>query len=146
MPSAGGPFLKTAAFCESVIESKDGVLSLIRIIDRLTITAAGSAPPTDMPPVDHLLTLVLMVTSGAARGTHDIAVSVEPPSGGVSPVWSSTVLLEGEDRGANLVTQIQSKFESQGLYWYHVTLDGEPLTSLPFRIIYQRVVPGSPLR
>ncbi len=145
MPGSG-PFLKTAAFCESVIEGKDGVLSLIRVIDRLTITAAGTDAPSEMPPVDHVLTLVLMLVSGAARGNHEVAISVEPPGGGIRPVWSTTVLMEGEDRGANLVNPIEMRFESQGLYWFHVSLDGAALTSLPYRVIYQRVVPGSPLR
>lgn len=34
-----GPYLKAAAFCGDVIEDKDGVLSLIRVIDRLIVTA-----------------------------------------------------------------------------------------------------------
>jgi len=31
-----GPFVSVAAFCENVIEDKSGVLSLIRVVDRLT--------------------------------------------------------------------------------------------------------------
>lgn len=141
-----GPFLKAALFCDSVIDGKDGVLSLIRVVDRLTITAAGVDVPSDMPPTKHTLTLVLMLVSGTARGSHDVAVSVEPPGGVRDRVWSTSVLMEGEDRGANLVAQISITFESQGLYWFHVELDGEHLTSLPFRVIYQRVVPGRPLQ
>lgn len=142
MPNTG-PFLKAALFCDSVIEGKDGVLSLIRVVDRLTITVAGLDAPADIPQTKHTLTLVLMLVSGTARGSHEVAVSVEPPGGTVRRVWSTSVLMEGEDRGANLVAQINTKFESQGLYWFHVQLDGDHLTSLPFRVIYQRVVPAT---
>lgn len=145
MPNSG-PFLKAAAFCDSVIEGKDGVLSLIRIVDRLIITAAGRKAPGDFPPTDHALTLVLMLVSGTARGSHEVAVTFERPGGTTEHVWSTDVLLEGEDRGANIVAQIPIRFESQGLYWFHVRLDGEHLTSLPFRLLYRRVVPGSPLQ
>ncbi len=143
MPDTG-PFLKTAVFCDSVIEGKDGVLSIIRIVDRLTMTAAGSQVPPDMPPTEHKLTLVLMLISGSALGSHEVSVAFQPPAGSSKRIWSTDVLFEGEDRGANLVAQIPVKFEAQGLYWFHVQLDGEHLTSLPFRMIYQRVVPGRP--
>ena len=143
MPNTG-PFLKTAVFCDSVIEGKDGVLSIIRIVDRLSVTAAGAEAPADMPAMDHTLTLVLMLISGTARGSSDVGVSVEQPGGLRRQVWNATVLMEGNDRGANIVAQINMKFESEGLYWFHVQLDGEHLTSLPFRMIYQRVVPGRP--
>jgi len=145
MPNSG-PFLKAAAFCDSVIEGKDGVLSLIRIVDRLIITAAGREAPGDIPPTDHALTLVLMLVSGTARGSHEVAITIERPGGTTDHVWSTDVLLEGEDRGANIVAQIPIRFEAQGLYWFHVRLDGEHLTSLPFRLLYRRVVPGSPLQ
>jgi hypothetical protein len=143
MPDTG-PFLKAALFCDSVIEGKDGVLSLIRVVDRLSVSAAGADPPADMPAMDNTLTLVLMLISGTARGSSDVGVSVEPPGGIRRQVWNATVLMEGEDRGANIVAQIRMKFELQGLYWFHVQLDGEHLTSLPYRVIYQRVVPGRP--
>jgi len=143
MPNTG-PYLKAALFCESAIEGKDGVLSLIRVVDRLTVTVAGADTPRDMPAMDHTLTLVLMLISGMARGSSNVGLSVEPPGGIRRQVWSTTVLMEGEDRGANVVAQIQMRFELQGLYWFHVELDGEHLTSLPFRMIYQPVVSGMP--
>ncbi len=145
MPDTG-PFLKTAVFCDSVIEGKDGVLSIIRIVDRLTMTAAGSQVPSDMPPTEHKLTLVLMLISGSALGSHEVSVAFQPPAGSSKRIWSTDVLFEGEDRGANLIARIPVKFEAQGLYWFHVQLDGDHLTSLPFRLLYLRVVPGTPIQ
>ena len=136
-----GPFLKVAALCESVIEGKDGVLSLIRVIDRLTLTGAGQEAPQEMPPTDYSLSLVLMLVSGRARGTSTVSLFVESPDTKSRRLWTNTVLFEGEDRGANIVAQVSYKFELQGLYWFHVELDGKRITSVPFRVIYQRVVP-----
>lgn len=142
MPSDTGPYLKAALFCDSTIEGKDGVLSLIRVVDRLIITAAGHDAPLEMPPQDVPLNLAIMLVSGRARGTSTLALSVEPPNGTPKQFWTNTVLFEGEDRGANIVAQITYRFEMQGLYWFHVRLDDEPLTSVPYRVIYQRIAPG----
>ena len=135
-----GPYLKAAAFCESVIEGKDGVLSLIRIIDRLTITSAGSEAPAEMPPFESVLRLVLMFISGRARGNQTVQVRVERPDGTHSDAWSGTVFFEGEDRGANLVMEIATRFQFEGLYWFDVMLSDEQMTRIPFRVIYQRAV------
>ena len=145
MTSESGPYLKAAVFCDEVIEGKDGVLSLIRVVDRLIITAAGHDAPPSMPPTRHRLKLVLMLVSGRARGTQSIQVSVEAPSGKVSPLWETTALLEGEDRGANIVAVLDYEFAHEGVYWFYVKLEGEQLTRLPFRILYQRVAPGTRL-
>lgn len=141
-----GPYLKAALFCDDVIEGKDGVLSLIRVIDRITITAAGPQAPEAMPTLERRLKLVLMLVSGRARGTHNVKLRIETPDGTIRPSWASTVLLEGEDRGANIVADLKYEFTSEGVYWFHVALDDSPLTKLPFRVLYQRVSPGTPLR
>lgn len=138
-----GPFLKVAAFCESVIEGKDSVLSLIRVIDRLTITAAGEESPLEMPPTDYAMNLVLMLVSGRAKGTSTVSLVVESPEAKSKRLWTNTMFFEGDDRGANIVAQIGYKFEQQGLYWFHIHLEGQRITSVPFRVIYQRVVPST---
>jgi len=143
MTSDTGPFLKAAVFCENVIEGKDGVLSLIRIIDRITITAAGPEVPTEMPQLEGLLKLVLMFVSGRASGTHDVQVRVEKPNGTAVEAWGGTVFFEGEDRGANAVIQMSTEFQFEGLYWFDILFDGAQVTRVPFRLIYQRVAPGT---
>lgn len=137
-----GPYLKAAVICSEVIEGKDGVLSLIRIIDRLTITAAGRQPPSDMPPVRQRLKFVLMFISGRAKGTHEASVKVEGPDGTPHDLWSGTVFLEGEDRGANIVMDTEVELRQEGLYWFDVYFGGTRITRMPFRVIYQRAGGG----
>lgn len=143
MISETGPYLKAAVFCSDVIEGKDGVLSLIRIIDRLTITAAGGQPPATMPKVKRLLKLVLMFISGRARGTHEVAVKIERPDSTIHDFWAGTVFLEGEDRGANIVIEMEIEFVLEGLYWFDLYFDGTRVTRMPFRVIYQRAGGGT---
>jgi hypothetical protein len=45
----GGPWLQAAVFCEKVLIERDGVVSLVRVIDRIIITASGAAAPEKMP-------------------------------------------------------------------------------------------------
>ena len=139
-----GPYVKAAAFCESVIEGKDGVLSLIRIIDRLNATASGPDTPDDMPPISHKLTAAIMLVSGRATGREDVTIEVEEPSGSRRELWSGSVHMEGNDRGQNLILSFDMKFRMEGLYWFDVRLGGQLLTRMPFRIIYARLSHGTP--
>ncbi len=64
----------------------------------------------------------------------------ESPLGVKDPasIPSVTVQLEGEDRGANIVMEIHTKFELEGLYWFSVFFDDELLTRMPLRVLYSR--------
>ena len=44
-----GPYLSIAAFCEQTIDDKSNVLSLIRVVDRMTVTGQGPDVPDEMP-------------------------------------------------------------------------------------------------
>jgi hypothetical protein len=133
-----GPYLKAAAICSDVIEGKDGVLSLIRIVDRAIISAAGPGAPEEMPALPQSLKLVLMLTSGRARGTQPAKVLLENPPGIIEDIWGGTLFFEGEDRGVNCIIEMQVAFPIQGLYWFHVMLADSLLTKLPYRLIYDR--------
>lgn len=53
--------------------------------------------------------------------------------------FETSLHFEGEpDRGCNLVLNMQIAFEEEGVNLFHVTIDGEPLTVVPFRVIYAR--------
>lgn len=142
MAFESGPYVQVAAFCERVLEEKDGVLSLIRVIDRIVHTATGAAAPREMQPFEYQLILVLMLKTGQARGAYDLSVVRELPSGireeSQAPVFRVHFEAEG-DRGYNLVLQIQQVFEQEGLYWFDVLLDGQLLTRLPLRVVYARI-------
>lgn len=137
-----GPFLQVACLCNLVIEDKRGVLSLIRIIDTLEHRAVGPSPPEDMEPVTYPMKLVLMMKSGKARGRHELKIVPEMPSGLTDSTAGMSIHFEGEDKGNNVVTDLNYTFTQEGLYWFHVYLEDEHLTSIPFRVKYSRVVTG----
>lgn len=82
---SGGPWLQTAVFCENVIEDREGVLSLIRVVDRVIIQAVGGTPPTEMPETEHQLRLAVMLKSGEARGRYTLRFDIEGPDGITRP-------------------------------------------------------------
>jgi len=127
-----------------VLREKDDVPSLIRIIDRIIHTRTGPDAPAEMPPISYNLTAFISLTSGNARGSHEVSIELEEPSGLRKPSMTSTVLFEGEDKGVNLVLNIAATFEYQGLYWFNVYLDDKLLTKMPLRVIYSRVTHGTP--
>lgn len=142
-PSNTGPFVKAAAICEVVVEGKDGVLTLVRIVDRVTVNAAGPDPPVEMPEVQRPLTFAIMLTSGMARGTEEVRLEEESPDASRTPVWSGSVLFEGEDRGQNLIINTVATFSQQGLYWFDLFVGSQLMSRMPFRLIYLRSTAGS---
>lgn len=144
LPFERGPYLTMAVFCERVLHETDGVLSIIRVIDRLTHTEARADAPEQMPPVDWTMWLVVNLKAGEARGTVELRIEEEKPSGLRQQVFSNRLLMEGGDRGNNLTIQIQTKFTEEGLYWFPMYIDGVLVTKVPFRVVYARFQTGQP--
>jgi hypothetical protein len=136
------PYLAAAFFCERVLQEQDGVLSAIRVVDRFIQRAQGPSAPEDMPVFSVALTAFLSFKSGAARGRSTIHLRQESPSGVRGPELSLPVLFEGEDRGANLVLDINFQADQEGLYWFDVLLDDLLVTRMPLRVLYQRITTG----
>jgi hypothetical protein len=138
--ASGGPYLGIAVLCERVLQEADGVLSIIRVVDRVTQQAIGPEAPDEMPPVPVALSAVVMLKAGQARGSFPVRITLEGPSGERLPFdLVLPVLLEGEDRGVNLVLDLRFQAEQQGLYWFDVLFgrQEELLTRVPLRIVYQ---------
>jgi hypothetical protein len=144
MPFETGPYLKSAVFCEKVLREADNVISLIRIVDRVTLTATGPSAPDTMPKTPYNITAVIALTSGQSRGRHEIKIEPEEPSGLRKPPFLATVQMEGEDRSANVIVNMHFTFEMEGLYWFHVYFDNDLLTKMPFRVMYARISTGTP--
>ncbi len=126
--------------CERVLQEQDGVLSFIRMVDRIVSTAVGTDVPAEMPAVPVNLTMVIVLKSGDARGSYAVRVGLEAPSGQHLGDQQLPVLLEGEgDRGINLIVNLAFQAEMQGIYWFSVYFGDQDvlLTRVPLRIVYQ---------
>ena len=146
MPDTG-PHVVIATFCEKVLSEPDGVLSLIRVVDRFTQTATGTEPPEQMPPFvvsDRDLRMVISLKSDKAKGRCSIKIVAEDPSGVRTPVGESDVTLPVGNQGVNLIIGMNFAFQHEGVYWFDVILGGPRnqedhlMTRVPLEVVYQR--------
>ena len=132
-----GPYLCAAFLCEKVLTESDSVKSAIRIVDRVTRTVAVPEPQQTMEPFNHQLCLFVKFKSGTARGPMTLQVRFVKPSGESATPLHRTVNFEGEDdRGIDVVANMNLKLDMAGLYWFDRYLDSERVTRIPLRVIY----------
>ncbi|HEV8639140.1 MAG TPA: hypothetical protein VG370_33450 [Chloroflexota bacterium] len=132
-----GPWVQNACFCENAIFDAQQVLTLVRVVDRVTVNppAPGSSGVMIVPT----LYLVVGLKAGDARGRGTVSIEAEGPDGlrrGESQPFS--VLFESPDRGHAIVLQFQIPFQEEGLHWYTVRYEGRLLTRLPLRVIHEQ--------
>ncbi len=132
-----GPYLEAALLCERILGEVDGVKSVIRIVDRVTRRAVGTAPPAEMESFEYALSLYIRFKSGAARGSMTLQIKMVKPSGESPAPLTNTVVFEGEDdRGVDIEAELKLKLDQTGLYWFFIILNGVTLTRVPFRVVY----------
>lgn len=137
--SDSGPYLNAALLCENILQEQDGTLSIIRMIDRITLTAPASSSPEALPPLPFSCNLLLAFKSGSAKGKSTVKLKIETPSGIKLPEQLLPVLFEGDDRGVNLNLALNIVIDQEGVYWFEILLEDEFLTRVPLRVLYQRV-------
>ena len=140
-PFNQGPYLLAALLCEKLLIEQDGVVSAIRIVDRVFHTATGPNPPEKLEPFDYEVTLFLNLKAGFAHGSYKLRVDIINPRGETSALFEKTVFFEGpEERGVNEIARLRVHFADEGIYWFEISGEDKFLTRIPFRIIYQRII------
>jgi hypothetical protein len=145
MDSPGGPYLNAALLCEKVLLERDGVITAVRLIDRVTVMAvsSGAPVPEELPPSNVSFQLLIVLKSGVFKGSAAIKLVIRTPSDKEIGESSTDALFEGDDRGINLVSPLQFQVSEDGVYWISVYCAGELKTRIPLRVVYQRVSQGS---
>lgn len=135
----GGPYIGCAVLCEKVLQERDNVVSLIRIVDRTIISGRGPDAPEELPSFPLTQTVFVALKSGLARGKYIIAIQAHSPSGRpVGEPIQVPALFEGDERGVNVIASVTLQVEEEGLYWFDVSVEGQSLTRIPLRVLYQR--------
>lgn len=134
MTDPDGPHVAAGLICERILQEADGVISAIRMIDRVYFAAD---PEGNLINPAYPITILIALKSGAARGNFSFAVEMEKPSGERIPILKAPVLLEGEDRGANLILNHGFVPDQQGLYWFDVFFEENRITRIPLRAVFQ---------
>lgn len=136
------PSLRIAALCERVLQEKDGALSLIRLIDRLVITAEGTDVPKELPPGQVPLTALMSWINGL--GNYEAKVHVDCPDGSSFESLTVPFYLDSLDKVHNVIVRLVLPVKRQGVYWFNFVLGEDVKSRLPLRVIYQRKqLPGS---
>lgn len=141
-----GPYVQVAAFCEKVLQEKDNVVSAIRLVDRFIATAQSPDPPEKMPPFAVNVTALVSLKAGVARGRYKVSLrGMKPSRLPMSPVVELPVHFDGGDnRGQNLIININFKAEEEGIYWFDVVFGDRVLTRMPLEILYQPIRTSQP--
>jgi uncharacterized protein DUF6941 len=136
------PLLSIAALAENVLEEKDGVLSMIRLVDRYEITVQDPEAPEKMPAIPLSLAGLIAFKGPAVKGTYKLKVHLYGSQGqrieGVEPTFELS--FGGERNITNAIMRFNIGFQNEGRYWFHVLLNDELVTRMPLDIIYKRAV------
>lgn len=134
MTSKPKPLLVAAVFCEKVLQEADGVLSAIRIVDKVIFEPPKGAPPGFLPAVE--LTALISLKSGDASGKFNVQLVPHSPSGvsmrSPDPI---PLVLQGAEHGNNLIIKMVFPIKEEGLFWFDVVVDGDVLTKMPLTIL-----------
>lgn len=143
----GGPYVCGAFFCERVLIEQDGVSTFIRVVDVLTVDQpeGPEAAPDGVPVVPaSVLMAAVMLKSGDAKGERRLRIDAITPSGERRPGRTNVVTFLGGEQGVNIRGPVPVPVGEEGLFWYEVLVDGEPLTRMPLRVVHSRPTAESP--
>ena len=134
-----GPYLVAALVCEKVLNEKDGVLSLIRLVDRF-FRPRPSPPQIPPQPIQGALVLIFK-GGGLAPGNYKIKLLFyKPNTSDPSGVMEREFFFEGgQDKGVNLIVPLLMLADEEGLFWIEVMFEGVLMTRIPFRVIFLSV-------
>lgn len=135
----GGPYVTAALLCEKVLQEKDGVNSIIRVITQLNI----SGPHEEMPATPIQVMAYLGFVAGFARGKYRLRLVPVSPSGKEMGGLDLTAYFEGDDRGVNIVVNLGMIVKEEGVFWIDVLLESQRVTRIPLRVLYQHIGLGT---
>lgn len=132
-----GPYLLAAFLCERVIEEKDGVKSIVRITDRITITAAGDNVPAQMQSFVCQTNMFISFKPGLRPAKYELKIDLVKPSGerAGGPAISLD-LNRPPATGNDAIVKIGLQIEQEGVYWFEIYLNSMLVTKVPLQVIY----------
>jgi hypothetical protein len=145
-PRRPKPLLTIACFCERVLESDDGAISAIRIIDTYTLFIPHDALANPDQRVTVLLTALLAFKSGNVVGDRTLKIVLKLPAGKRETMLEKTLPFKGGEQGVNIRLNLRLSIKSQGVYWMDVLVDGSRVTKMPLTVVFRPLdqMPGGP--
>jgi len=132
-----GPYICGAFFCEKILKENDGVLSAIRIIDRLTFHGQTNDVTEGMLPQTYDLDLLIILKTGEASGATTVKIEGQKPMPPhLRPIEQSIHLEQPSSKGANLQIHLRFEFDQPGVWWFKILVNGFERTRVPLEIIW----------
>lgn len=130
-----GPHLAAALFCETVIRAVDQTVTIVRVIDQLTIKMED---PTDEQPVAWPVKLTAFISfrTGSSPGKHVISVSGRRPNGETMRAHAQDVECPSQpNSGVNIIFRMEFFASEAGTFLFDVAIDQRVVTTMPFLVI-----------
>lgn len=139
-----GPYLQTAVICEKALEEKDGVISIIRIIDRITVTYVATDASEQLPEIPINYVLVVSFKSGEFIGEKHLRIMLKGPKeekAKEKPLFSLPLRFEGNEKGTNIIINNVMQTKTGGIYWFEIYLDQALYTKVPLYVSFLQEKP-----
>lgn len=128
-----GPYITAAFFCENILTERDGVVSAIRLIDRITF----NTQTTSSSPKIYNLNLFISLKTGEKPGVTKIKIEGRKPNPPHLPnIEKSIHLDQPASRGANLHIKATIEFDQPGVWWFYVYVNEYERTRVPLEVIW----------
>ncbi len=138
-----GPWISFAVLCEKTIEDKLGRLTLINIVDQVNFSPQQGQDTPDQPlAIPIQLVAAIGFKGGILKGPAEVKLQIVKPDGDSGPSITASVLFQGDERGTNIITNMNMVLSDEGLYWIEVFVQNQFMTRIPLRLAIQRVVFG----
>lgn len=135
------PHLAVAVFCEEILEEKNGLSSIIRMLDVISV----KPPPTQAPEVGGKAQkpavpalIFLAFKSGDAKGEYDVHIEMVLPDGKRERLAGSSLNFPGGGFGMNIKAKVIAPIAEEGLVWYDVLVDGVLVTRMPLEVRHEQ--------
>ncbi len=135
-----GPFLTMASFCELALQETDRVFSAIRMVDMMTLTVEaheGKPTPTEIPPVLVHSWFLIKFASLNLSADYELLLSAISPSGKETEIIKHMIRFDPDGLGSNVRVELNIGVKEDGVFWFHVRLNGELITQVPLKVKYE---------
>lgn len=129
-----GPYVAFATICETFIQESNNILSLIKILD--TITVQGESE--EFVPGAVKFVIAVGFKSGGFVGTKQLSIAAVRPSGEQTALNQQTLAFQNGAAGANLLLGTLFGVRTAGLHWFDVSLDNTLVSRIPLTILYEQ--------
>ena len=146
MPFENGPYVAVSGFCENALVDNRGSLSIIRMVDRLTVENLVRNEDGTITEIEEATAVmmnwwyVLSIKPGEYEGEAQIKLILERPNNTEVVIQDWSVAFES-GKGRGLVLQLALRLEMRGGWQLKVLLNGELFTRAPFEIIDRSSLP-----